>query len=843
MKRSLSESPIGVHEYKLFNEESRFKMVIRWMDYIGKEFMIYNIDNKHQCFNENPPRIVRYFEGVDYFYGCTVCGRYHFCYSNNHTCYTITNQLPSYDIDNNSILHKKNGLDIIKQDNINCNNIPVCAYSGKSITNMYNEMIGNYKDTIQFISDIQYNDFDVHVARKVSTKTKSNTPSLVYNRSMVSSGTKDKQQQPSLLTTTLANNTTSKRINILENIVLTNNTKNKNTLSKKEIRQIDKQDMNRYFRKNETNYSTPLNSHTISSENIYKKTDIPYDDDEGDSNQYNNNEGNVVFDKIDYYDCDEEDDEYEEYENEIDDYDNDNDNDDIEGKGEGWSMDTDSPQNNTVDYDGKTTIRNIITKNSNRQSGNDNNNDMLDEIDDMFDMNDDIILDVNEYDDDDGIDDILLENIEMMDDNVLRMKNHNNNAYWDRYYTFLLDKKIDSFQSNKNNTRNQNNNISMLYRFNNNNNNNSTASMTEEDSMDSSLICKSEIDEDEDDEKTEEKKMNNEFQTYIYNKNDKDTFKFDKSKLNTFHINEISTEIRRIVNILLQISMEHRNKKKYDSSSSEDESNDSSDDKDKLLPQDGTKEYEQLVDKLTKYYHKVIVNIIILVYHSPYIYKLASNKHEKHEKQGKSSYSSKITVSVTNISSLLAASESSNNNNNNGSEDDDNNSINQQPGNDDNKSNPINYQNVHELICPKKICASLMLQLFTDMFYLDDSMTNHIHVWVKDPWLTYMKRYHIFDKIIVDYNIINDPLNNPNTLSSSSNSSTSLNLNMNKKRKIHVGGNNHKNHRSYENLFFKKDLTTNSSIIRTALISYGCLPIWLNSMIYNNNDNVNYNTM
>src|ERR1700761_4629508 len=78
--------------YKLYNAESRFKLALLWREYIGKEFMIYNIDNKHQCFNENPPKIIQYFEGIDYFYGCIICGKYHFCYSNYHTCYSITNK-------------------------------------------------------------------------------------------------------------------------------------------------------------------------------------------------------------------------------------------------------------------------------------------------------------------------------------------------------------------------------------------------------------------------------------------------------------------------------------------------------------------------------------------------------------------------------------------------------------------------------------------------------------------------------------------------------------------------------------------------------------------------------
>jgi len=100
----------------------------------------------------------------------------------------------------------------------------------------------------------------------------------------------------------------------------------------------------------------------------------------------------------------------------------------------------------------------------------------------------------------------------------------------------------------------------------------------------------------------------------------------------------------------------------------------------------------------------------------------------------------------------------------------------------------------------------------TDKLYMTDTMSNHIHVWTADPWLSYMKKQNLFDKIIVDYNIIVDPLNH---------AAVAVTTPGSEKKK------------AYENLFFSKDIKTNVTIIQSALASYKQYAMWLNTVIFN----------
>lgn len=320
------------------------------------------------------------------------------------------------------------------------------------------------------------------------------------------------------------------------------------------------------------------------------------------------------------------------------------------------------------------------------------------------------------------------------DSGLTRMKNHHNNvAFWDHYYSFLTENTV----------------VPSLTPL---------VPKSEEDSV-NSTTC------DYNDDPVEKKRNT---LLYDYSSNHASVFKTDPLRWVSDVDLIIENETRRIIDILLRTSMIQE----------------------QVIIEDSV--YARLVESLTSYYHNIICNVVILIYHSPYMEKLAADKHEAHEKQGRSSDSSKITVSVTDITSLLEQQQQDGGG----------------PANGDTEpiiANPINYQKVYNLVCPKKVCASLMLQLFTDAFYLADTMTNRLYVWVTDPWLTEMKT-RIFDDIIMDYNIILDPLNHQ------------------KKR--------HKKSQQYENIFFKKDLTAMSATISTALKAYHRHPMWLSSFIY-----------
>lgn len=358
--------------------------------------------------------------------------------------------------------------------------------------------------------------------------------------------------------------------------------------------------------------------------------------------------------------------------------------------------------------------------------------------------------------DDDIADHSSEEDVAAYDDRLMRIKNpHNNVAFWDQYYSFLIDGgplPIFTPQTDEDSTVTVNN----------------------------TQTNNSEYEEDQ-------KKDRETYNGYLYDTSrPRHLFKVDPSRWNTDLSILVEEEVRRIIDIIMRTYMIRK------------QVNNDNDDDPAILSET---EYPGLLKRLTRYYHNIVCNIIILIYHSPHIEKLALQRYEKHEKQGKSSYSAKITVTVTDISSLLdeetGPSPSSSS-----------------------VSNPIQFQNACDLICPKKVCASLMLHLFTEMFFLCDSMTNHICVWVKDPWLTHMK-HEVFDEIIMDYNIIVDPLNHPMKGGHDP-------MNKNKKRQaVQTKA------QQYENIFFKKDLTAMSTTIRTSLSTYNCHPMWLSSMIYN----------
>ena len=581
------------------------------------------------------------------------------------------------------------------------NDKPICVYSGKTITNASNTFI-NYSD---------------EEILKTSTSYFGPTHSGALAE--------------------------RRRLHILDSMASRYQAKPKNGISKKEQRQIDKQDMALYFRRKPAAAAAAVMNDLIVDEDSDCDIEgtLSYHDDIDDDDE----ELDVVASS-------------DEATREEDDDDNDEDDD-----SECDSVSADS------------TIRSVIERSKKRKleqcgaggdyeddgerfydqdggGGGDDNDDAGDDYGDMGES-----------------------------DCATQMKNrHNNRAYWDCYYAFLFDKKFSDMDLPRDDM-----------------------GMT---SPSSSLTMNNDTTDEESSSTCGGPTTTNppaQASVFLYQDNPADIFVVDPRRLDTPQLEDIENEIRRIVHILLMISLSR--------------------------PLEEVQGLDELLQKLTRYYYRIVVNIVELIYNSSYIYKLAMDKHEKHEKQGKNSYTSKIQVSIIPISVLM---DSSNATATTTTTTDATRVDIEGPAIGMMAPNPIHYQNVHDILCPKKICASLLLQLFTDKFYLDDSMTNHIHVWVADPWLLTIKNRGLLDKVIMDYNIITDPLNNPNPTPHLAAPSG--------RKKIALGstGNggsihlNHKNTRLYENLFFKRDLTTNSNIIKMALTSYGKYPLWLTSKIF-----------
>lgn len=66
--------------------ESERALTLRWLLLLQRERRRYTLDKRHQCWRGGA--ITRPFAWQPRFYGCTLCGQYHFCAANARTCPT-----------------------------------------------------------------------------------------------------------------------------------------------------------------------------------------------------------------------------------------------------------------------------------------------------------------------------------------------------------------------------------------------------------------------------------------------------------------------------------------------------------------------------------------------------------------------------------------------------------------------------------------------------------------------------------------------------------------------------------------------------------------------------------
>lgn len=84
-----------------------------WMQLLACRYNIYEVNNHHQCFRVLPkPRIIRPFAFQSNFFGCTECGKYHFCHRESQHCEVLHNPIDAV------AFCRYSGQVLLKQDNL-----------------------------------------------------------------------------------------------------------------------------------------------------------------------------------------------------------------------------------------------------------------------------------------------------------------------------------------------------------------------------------------------------------------------------------------------------------------------------------------------------------------------------------------------------------------------------------------------------------------------------------------------------------------------------------------------------------------------------------------------------
>jgi hypothetical protein len=856
---------------KLCDERSRYELVRLWRLYIEKHFFLYNVVNGHQCFaGENRTHVIQPFEGVEYFYGCTQCGKCHICYNEGQTCDSVDRTL----------------------DTTTCTE--TCNYSGQAVRNRTNESMGNYADEMRFEQDVHSN---AHHERRVqhyievAKSRKSSGGSGGGNRSSGSSRNSNRNKSATNPITNIYARSIEARPTQPNNrsaicqlpatkVVTSGRHMPQLMVSKVDQRALDKQDLAKYFRSAPEKRTTATRTTTTTrrrDEQSKMLVSSGEDDDEDeetvagvlDDGPGDKKERRKILDSVM----------------------------NRKRKHPGYmssSVSSDSEESvelfnitavvatrkrtktTTNDDDGPDTLRQVLKQpgrafrekrastttqlsekdeaicryeepsvdddptpvattedgefgastTTTQKPGEDD-----EDVDPEWDARDHVMCADIDDESDEWLDEeeagggeeqrsgdhVVVHGTHLIEESVApHMKNTIDNIhYWDCYYAFLLDKKLSILpplpsnrsargrptpQQHKRITDEETIEEADLFSH-------SPSSSPSSSCSSSATVTTVAHHHRAKNVKQQQQQRFGPHACLYSNATTVDTlFTFDASRLTPDDAEEITREVARIVRILLRVNRMHypppppaKTVPPEQAESAEEE----------LL--------ERLAVKFTNYYSRVVSNIIALIYHSSYIERLAQERHDKHEKQGKSSYSTKITVSVTDLSTVLlpdsAATTTSDPSDAFGVVMDEEEGLSLLGGYV--KLAPLSsYRSVRELVALKDLCAAILLNALTDRLYMTDTASNHIHVWTADPWLSYMKQQGLFERIVVDYNIIVDPLNYQSHTSTVENS----------------GGK-----KSYENLFFSKDLKTNAAIVHSALASYKQYAMWLNTVIFTEN--------
>lgn len=757
------------------DEQARFDLVRQWMLHLERYHFIYNIGDggaggpQHQCLDpENRQNIIRPFEAVDYFYGCTVCGRYHICYVDYTSCDTV---------------------DISLNPN---SDRPICAYSGEAVRNKLNLTMG-WADERRCEIDMKLCDFDRFARTDCEPKpVKPSSYSTVYARA-------EQEHTRTLNAIRAAAPSTALGLPL----ALSSAAATAPVINEREQRQIDKQNMNKYFRaggatghrvkdKKQTNRLDDDSDDDggnddekrVSAVQLLRETDEDIEinalilramknqrkrkrtgsigiaaattggggDDTGETSEYESLElyspaptlRNVISAPL------------------------------IDDAMQLFLQATSDDETTTTEecdtYDPIRAVRRRAERDDARRMAAEEATATLGTHEDDADAYDadGVYIEAattlfgdggNGGDDDDARTGSTNPSLFDTGETATCLKNvHDNTRFWDCYYGFLLDKTVlrprqHAHQPIVNTTTTTNEQQfapnACLY--------------SETDTMDVAAAVS---------------------QWFI----------FDSRRLTLTHTREINTEIERIVRLLLAVSVEHRNSPRDDDEAT----------------------LERLASSLTRHYTPIVTNIIALVYHSPYMHQLARKRYEKQEKQGKSAHSSKISISITDISKLFEASSSEKQH-----------QLLQQ-------HQPTalgEHHSVHDLISIRSMCAALMLHALTEKFVLTDSRSTHVYVWSSDHWLSYMKQQRLLEQRLIvdvsapaavamsrreDIDTVRPVHRRPDAVMSFLMGSTDT---------AHDNG-------VLGTLFSHKELVNNSIVIRSALTAYTQAPLWLHTAIF-----------
>ena len=764
---------------RVSDEQARFELVKQWMLYLERYHFIYNIGGGggpgHQCLDpENAAvYIVRPFEAIDYFYGCTMCGRYHICYGDHVSCDSV---------------------DISLNPN---SDHPICAYSGEAIRNKLNLTMG-WADERRCEIDMKLCDFDRFARTDSETKPiKPSSYTTVYARA---------EHEHARALQAIRAASPSSGVGVVGGEVVTND---------REQRQIDRQNMNKYFRaggaamnrvkdkKQQLHMQMKQTTNRIDRSSTSSSTD---DDDD----EYRETNARILRTmkekrkrkRVSTGGCDDADDTVSDYESlelyspsmmvaaaassssevetrnqrkkltlrhaisappphTIDENDDamqlfiqaSSDDSDDDDAGDAGASDT---ENDT--YDPIRAVRRRAERDDARRAAIDEATALTmreDEDADAYDADGVYIEaattlfgDGGGGDDDDARAASTVPSLFDTTETATHLKNvHDNTRFWDCYYGFLLDKNILRARTHPPTTT-------------------TTKATVTNDPQFPPDAC-----------------LYNELQPW---------FLFDAARLSPSHAREIRAEVERIVRMLLAVSLEHRR-----------DANDDEMEEDTL---------ERLATSLTGHYTHIVTNIIALVYHSPYMHQLAKKRYEKQEKQCKSSQASKITISITDISKLFDAS----------SREKQHLLLQQQQ-----PTALGEHHSVHDLLGVCSLCAALMLHALTEKFVLTDSRSNHVYVWASDHWLHYMKQQHLLERLVVDVSA-----SAAAALSRRDDTDTVTPVHRRPDAVMSFMMAANTGNRNGNALFSHKELVDNSTIIRSALTAYTQAPLWLHTAIF-----------
>jgi hypothetical protein len=791
-------------QYHVINmSHSTKKLLIRrWIDIISSpRYAIYNIDNHHQCHLEKPlSSMKKRFNSVDNFFGCIKCGKYHICDSSSTDC-------------------------LLMDDNTS--ECLICRYSGRSIKGLSNYGIGSYKESVEVQSDYLHRDFDSWVESDIKINiptqppnspilTPQTQPSLSSLSPPPSSSSLDNtvsaftlnvhQNKNGTTKSTIKKNLTSRyqqgggggcddstiypsssssfvvrNDSGLNNVFYDKQKKKRynpedfiNVTADKDLTEREKIDRIRTLSLQSTTNNVIIPLTTTSTTGLMALSQLPPP---SSSPVVSNMPINDEYSFLDRP---------------------------VKKKKENESTEEEYEESMKMDVNLSKLNQPLAFKNHHSGGGggsnanNDENDDEYNEYDyagrfcDMDNEdegegdNDEEQYDSggNVYDDceggggDDGnfdggnkrnpfgsvyvgFKETLLSNNQLY---------HNNIEYWTHYYSWLLidqegndidygDDTItpvcDKHEEEEPIEDLIDSLISQTYRKEKN-----EIEYSKHDSPsnnDNGVDHKEDADYDEDDENGEETIIQRE--EYALVTRIDTSF---KNSLSSEVYARIDEEMNRLLVLLMCIYYEKRD--------------DRLESKDSLF--ENRKTYQTWATQLKSYYMPIISKIIILLYNSPHLLEWEKDKNEKHQKQVKSSSSTKVGVTITNMNHLEAIEK--------------------------------NIENsMDTLLCPTKITAALLLKHFINEYYLIDATGNRITIWAKDIWLNI---YSIEGCI---EHLLSQEFNIPTSFTTSTSYPMTTTSIMNSYGKG-----------------LKKNVDEYTKVIKTILQYYQSDPIWLKAFIF-----------